>query len=125
MESGVPVPLASLTRKSAKLEHPMTISPTQHRVLSWLLTYGPAGSATIAEAHGVGQATAQTHLYRLQLAGVVRRYGLGRKARWQAQTIDESPLSRTDQPNPIWQCPSVWVYAARVAAANRGGRVSP
>lgn len=95
----------------------LTLTHTQATMLAWLKREGPATSAALAEAHGIGQATAQTHLYRLQLAGVVRRYGLGRKARWQAQTIDDSPLSRTEQPNPIWQCPSVWVYAARVARA--------
>ena len=103
----------------------MTLTHTQHTMLTWLKRNGPATSAALAEAHGVGQATAQTHLYRLQLAGVVRRHGLGRGTRWQAQTIDESPLSRTEQPNPIWQCPSVWVYAARVAAQARQAKPRP
>lgn len=100
----------------------MTLTHTQHTMLTWLKRNGPATSAALAEAHGVGQATAQTHLYRLQLAGVVRRYGLGRKARWQAQTIDESPLSRTDQPNPIWQCPSIWAYARRLQTLDNQSR---
>lgn len=100
----------------------MTLTHTQHTMLTWLKRNGPATSAALAEAHGIGQATAQTHLYRLQLAGVVRRHGLGRKARWQAQTIDESPLSRTELPNPIWQCPSIWAYARRLQTLDNQSR---
>ena len=104
----------------------MTISPTQHRVLSWLLTYGPAGSATIAEAHGFGQSTARTHLHRLRQAGYVKASGLGTGSTWHAvRDTDIMPptrrsiADRTDTPSAIWQCPSVWVYAARLQALDK------
>ena len=94
----------------------MTLTHTQQTILHWLDRHGPTTSAAVAAEFGVGQATAQTHLYQLRLAGVVKRQGMGVRARWQAEIIDESPLSRTEKPNPIWQCPIVWVYASRVGA---------
>lgn len=97
---------------------------TQHTILTWLERHGPASSAVIAEAHGMAQRTAGVHLNALKHLGMAHATGFGQNARWR---VGERPpalqaVARTDDPNPIWQCPSVWVYAARVAAytAQRG-----
>ena len=97
---------------------------TQQMILAWLERHGPAPSAAIAEAHGMAQRTAGVHLNTLKNLGMVYATGFGQKARWR---VGERPpalqaVARTDEPNPIWQCPSVWVYASRVAAQARQAR---
>lgn len=91
---------------------------TQQMILTWLERHQPAPSTAVAEAHGMATKTAGVHLHALKNLGMVYATGLGQKARW---CVGERPpalqaVARTSEPNPIWQCPSVWVYAARVGA---------
>ena len=105
------------------------LTHTQLTILEYLSVHGPASSAQVAQAFGVAQATARQHLHNLRVAGRVKPTSKGPTSKWKLreQEPDETPqrhsaFLRGDETSPIWQCPSIWVYAARVAAhaAQRG-----
>ena len=100
----------------------MTLTHTQHTMLTWLERHGPAPLSHIARAFGITTDTAGVHMNIISRAGQAHATGRGCKSRWQAGPRQEL---RAVDGDPIVQCPSVWVYAVRVAAANRGGRISP
>ena len=105
----------------------MTPTPTQHAILDWLERNGPANVNAIARAHGMSRKTATGHLGFLSRMGLAHATGRGPVSRWRLgerlEASDGLPeTSSLYDVQPIKQCPSVWVYAARVAAqaAQRG-----
>ena len=94
----------------------MTLTHTQHTMLTWLERHGPAPLSHIARAFGITTDTAGVHMNIISRAGQAHATGRGCKSRWRAGPRQELRAAEGDS---IVQCPSVWVYAARVAAQAR------
>lgn len=105
------------------------MTPRQQQILTHIANAGPTTRRQLCQRFGIAGNTVGAHLHILAKRGLVCRKGWGdgtrsNGGRWEATAAAMSHIG-IKQPPPISQCPSVWVYAARIAAANRGGRISP
>lgn len=99
------------------------MTPRQQQILAHLTDAGPTTRRQLCQRFGIAGNTVGAHLHILAKQGLVRSSGWGdgtraNGGRWEATAAAMSHIGM-EQPPPISQCPSVWVYAARVAAQAR------
>lgn len=87
----------------------------QQQIVEYIGKHQPVQAMQLAKRFGIATTTAKTHLNRLMRRGFVSSNGPGKHAGW---TLGDSGWrgSANEADIAVQQCPSVWVYAQRLAA---------